>query len=54
MQGYDRDRDRDGGRGVDMTTGEIIDFGDIYIADKEHGCFINDIERDGIDMRDLH
>lgn len=54
MQGYDRDRDRDGGRGVDMTTGNIIDFGDIYIADKEHGSFIDDIERDGIDMRDLH
>ena len=54
MQGYDRDRDRDGGRGIDMTTGEIIDFGDIYIADKEHGAIIEDIGRDGIDMADIH
>ena len=53
MQGYDRDRDRDGGRGVDMTTGEIIDFGDIYIADKEHGSIIVDIEHDGIDIADI-
>jgi hypothetical protein len=54
MQGYDRDRDRDGGRGVDMTTGVIIDFGDIYIADKSHGSAIEDIEHDGIDMKDIH
>jgi hypothetical protein len=54
MQGYDRDRDRDGGRGIDMTTGEIIDFGDIYIADKEHGSFIHDLEHDGIDIADIH
>lgn len=53
MQGYDRDRDRDGGRGIDMTTGEIIDFGDIYIADKEHGSIIVDIEHDGIDIADI-
>lgn len=53
MQGYDRDRDRDGGRGIDMTTGEIIDFGDIYIADKEHGSVIIDVERDGIDIADI-
>ena len=53
MQGYDRDRDRDGGRGIDMTTGEIIDFGDIYIADKEHGSLIHDLERDGIDIADI-
>lgn len=54
MQGYDRDRDRDGGRGVDMTTGFVIDFGDIYIADKTHGNIIEDRDRDGIDMRDIH
>lgn len=34
MQGYDRDRDHDGGRGVNMETGEIIDLEDIYMADK--------------------
>jgi hypothetical protein len=54
MQGYDRDRDRDGGRGIDMTTGEVIDFEDIYIADKTHGSIIDDIERDGIDLSDIH
>jgi hypothetical protein len=53
MQGYDRDRDRDGGRGIDMTTGYVIDFGDIYIADK-HASTIEDIGRDGIDLCDLH
>jgi hypothetical protein len=53
MQGYDRDRDRDGGRGIDMTTGYVIDFGDIYIADKEHGSVFEDREHDGIDMRDI-
>ena len=53
MQGYDRDRDRDGGRGVDMTTGHVIDFGDIYIADKSHGSVIEDVDRDGIDMSDI-
>lgn len=53
MQGYDRDRDRDGGRGVDMTTGYVIDFGDIYIADK-YSNVIEDIGRDGIDLCDLH
>ena len=54
MQGYDRDRDRDGGRGIDMTTGVVIDFGDIYIADKSNGAIIEDIDRDGIDIRDIH
>jgi hypothetical protein len=54
MQGYDRDRDRDGGRGIDMVTGIVIDFGDIYIADKSHGNVIDDKERDGIDMADIH
>ena len=54
MQGYDRDRDRDGGLGIDMTTGEIIDHGDVYIADKEHGSVIHDVGRDGIDMADIH
>ena len=34
MQGYDRDRDGDGGRGINMETGEIVDFDDIYMADK--------------------
>lgn len=53
MQGYDRDRDRDGGRGVDMTTGIIVDFGDIYIADKSHGSIIEDRERNGIDIADI-
>ena len=53
MQGYDRDLDRDGGRGIDMNTGYVIDFGDIYIADKSHGGVIEDIERDGIDMGDI-
>ena len=53
MQGYDRDIDRDGGRGIDMTTGLIIDFGDIYIADKQHGSVIEDIEHDGIEMADI-
>ena len=53
MQGYDRDRDRDGGRGVDMTTGYVIDFEDIYIADKEHGSVIQDIDHDGIDIGDI-
>jgi hypothetical protein len=53
MQGYDKDRDRDGGRGIDMTTGMIIDFGDIYIADKSHGNVIEDIDRDGIDIADI-
>jgi hypothetical protein len=54
MQGYDRDRDRDGGRGIDMTTGLVIDFGDIYIADKSHGSVIEDHNRDGIDLADIH
>lgn len=54
MQGYDRDRDRDGGRGIDMTTGIVIDFSDIYIADKIHGAVIEDIEHNGLDVRDLH
>jgi hypothetical protein len=54
MQGYDRDRDRDGGRGVDMVTGIVIDFGDIYIADKTHGHVIEDRDHDGIDMADIH
>ena len=49
----DRDLDRDGGRGIDMNTGYVIDFGDIYIADKSHGGVIEDIERDGIDMGDI-
>lgn len=53
MQGYDRDRDRDGTRGVDMSTGEIIDFGDLFIADKEHGSFIDDRMNDGIDRADI-
>lgn len=53
MQGYDRDRDGDGGRGIDMTTGEIIDFDDIYISDKEHGSVIEDIDHDGIDIADI-
>jgi hypothetical protein len=53
MQGYDRDRDRDGSRGIDMSTGEIIDFGDIFIADKEHGSFIEDRANDGIDRADI-
>ena len=53
MQGYDRDRDRDGSRGIDMSTGEIIDFGDIFIADKEHGSFIDDRANDGIDRADI-
>lgn len=34
MQGYDRDRDHDFGRGINMETGDVIDFGDIYLADK--------------------
>jgi hypothetical protein len=54
MQGYDRDRDRDGGRGIDMVTGMVIDFGDIYIADKSHGHVIEDHDKDGIDMADIH
>lgn len=54
MHGYDRDRDRDGGLGIDLTTGEIIDYEDVYIADKTHGNFIHDIDRDGIDMKDIH
>ena len=54
MQGYDRDRDRDGGRGINMVTGEIIDWGDIFIADKEHGAIIEDVERNGIDRTDIH
>ena len=53
MQGYDRDRDRDGGRGINMVTGEIIDWGDIFIADKEHGAVIEDQNRDGIDRIDI-
>lgn len=53
MHGYDRDRDGDGSRGIDMTTGYIIDFGDIYIADKEHGCVIEDRAHNGIDMSDI-
>ena len=53
MQGYDRDRDRDGSRGIDMSTGEIIDFGDIFIADKEHGSFIDDRTNDGRDRADI-
>lgn len=52
MQGYDRDRDRDGGLGIDMSTGEIIDFGDIYIADKEHGAVLEDRDHDGIIERE--
>ena len=53
MQGYDRDRDRDGGRGINMVTGEIIDWGDIFIADKEHGAVLEDQNRDGIDRIDI-
>lgn len=53
MHGYDKDRDRDGSYGIDLTTGIIIDFGDIYIADKVHGSIIEDIQRDGIDMSDI-
>lgn len=52
MQGYDRDRDRDGGIGIDMSTGEIIDFGDIYIADKEHGAVLEDRNHDGVIERE--
>ena len=55
MQGYDRDRDGDGGRGVDMVTGIVIDFGDIYIADKASGGIIEDRDRDGIiDISEIH
>lgn len=50
MQGYDRDRDRDGGRGVDMTTGIVIDFGDIFIADK--GALM-EMERNNIEIADI-
>ena len=53
LQGYDRDLDRDGGLGIDLTTGIIVDFGDIYMADKMHGGIIDDIEKDGIDMEDI-
>jgi hypothetical protein len=53
MQGYDRDRDRDGSRGIDISTGEIIDFGDIFIADKEHGAILEDRMNDGIDREDI-
>lgn len=53
MQGYDRDRDRDGGIGIDMTTGLVIDYSDIYIADKEHGSVIEDLEHDGLDVEDI-
>jgi len=52
MQGYDRDRDHDGGRGIDMSTGDIIDFADIYMSDKQ-GHVIDDIAHDGIDLSDI-
>ena len=42
MQGYDRDRDSDGGRGIDMKTGYVIDYGDIYLAD--HGTNVQELE----------
>lgn len=53
MQGYDKDLDRDGGRGIDMTTGFIVDYDDIYIADKIHGSILIDKDNDGIDLEDI-
>lgn len=54
LQGYDRSLDHDGERGVDPETGEIRDFGDIYLADKRYsGAIIEDIEYDGIDIEDI-
>ena len=35
MQGYDRDWDHDGGRGIDMQTGEIVDYDDVRAANGE-------------------
>ena len=54
MQGYDRDLDGDGGRGIDPQTGIVIDYSDIYIADKSHGAIIEDKDRDNvIDIEDI-
>ena len=53
MQGYDRDLDRDGTRGIDLSTGYVVDYDDAYIEDKRHGCVIEDKEYDGIDLEDL-
>ena len=42
LQGYDRDRDGDGERGVDPETGYIRDFEDVFMADT---LIDDDIER---------
>lgn len=54
MQGYDRDRDHDGSRAMDPTTGYIIDYEDAYITDKIHsGAILEDIDNDGIEIAEI-
>ena len=42
LQGYDRDRDGDGERGVDPETGYIRDFDDVFMA---NNLFDDNLER---------
>ena len=54
MQGYDRDRDHDGSRAMDPTTGYVVDYEDAYITDKIHsGAILEDIDNDGIEIAEI-
>lgn len=54
IQGYDRDLDGDGERGMDPVTGEIRDYGDIFLADKRYsGAIVQDLDHDGLDIEDI-
>ena len=54
MQGYDRDRDHDGSRAVDPTTGYIIDYEDAYITDKIYsGAILEDRNTDDLEVHEI-
>jgi hypothetical protein len=53
MQGYDRDLDGDGSGGINRATGEVIDYDDIYIADKAKHMQEEEREEDEILVRDI-